>query len=107
MLPKDQEPNWSEYLSTLVFAYNATPHSATGYQLYQLMFGHKGPTPCDNWLGLMEYNNSESVSKNFWIQEQCELVQAANKWALKSIWQSTQKGAQRQKGKSLDIPEGN
>ena len=32
---------------------------------------------------------------------------AANKQALKSIHQSTQKSAQRQKCKSLDIPEGN
>ena len=54
MLPKDQKPNWPEHLSTLVFAYNATPHSTTGYQPYQLMFGHKAPMPCDNWLGLTQ-----------------------------------------------------
>ena len=45
--------------------------------------------------------------KNSWVQEQYELVQAANKRALKSIQQSTQKSAQRQRCKSLDIPEGN
>ena len=32
---------------------------------------------------------------------------AANNWVLKSISQSTQKSAQRQKSKSTDIPEGN
>ena len=106
-LPKDQKPNWPEHLSTLVFTYNATPHSTTGYQPYQLMFGRKAPMPCDNWLGLTQYNNSESNSKNSWVQEQYELVWAANKQALKSIQQSTQKSAQRQKCKSLDIPEGN
>ena len=79
MLPKDQKPNWPEHLSTLVFAYNVTPHSTTGYQPYQLMFGHKAPMPCDNWLGLTQYNNSESISKNSWVQEQYELVWAANK----------------------------
>ena len=26
MLSKDQKPNWPEHLSTLVFAYNVTPH---------------------------------------------------------------------------------
>ena len=41
------------------------------------------------------------------MQEQYELVWAANKQALKSIQQSTQKSTQRQKCKSLDIPEGN
>ena len=79
MLPKDQKPNWPEHLSTLVFVYNATLHSTTGYQPYQLMFGCKAPMPCDNWLGLTQYNNSESISKNSWVQEQYEFVQAANK----------------------------
>ena len=48
MLPKDQKPNWPEHLSTLVYAYNVTPHSTTGHQPYQLMFGHKATIPCDN-----------------------------------------------------------
>ena len=50
-LPKDQKPNWPAHLSALVFACNAKPPSTTGYQPYQLMFGHKAQTPCDNWLG--------------------------------------------------------
>ena len=85
MLPKDKKPNWPEHLNTLVFAYNVTPHSTTGYQPYQLMFGHKAPMPCDNWLGLTQYNNSESVSKTSSVQEQYELVWAVNKLVLKSI----------------------
>ena len=47
-LPKDQKPNWPAHLGALVFAYNATPHSRTGYQPYQLMFGHRAKTPCNN-----------------------------------------------------------
>ena len=78
-LSKDQKPNCPEHLSTLVFVYNATPHSTTGYQPYQLMFGCKAPMPCDNWLGLTQYNNSESISKNPWVKEQYELVWAANR----------------------------
>ena len=79
-LPKDQKPNWPAHLSALVFAYNAMPHSTTGYQLYQLMFGCKAQTPCDNWLGLSQYDCSESVSKDSWVQQQFELVWAANQW---------------------------
>ena len=44
-LPKDQKPNWPAHLGALMFAYNVTPYSMTGYQLYQLMFGHKAQTP--------------------------------------------------------------
>ena len=106
-LPKDQKPNWPAHLSALVFAYNAMPHSTTGYQPYQLMFGCKAQTPCDNWLGLSQYDCSESVSKDSWVQQQFELVRAANQRALRSIRQSTQKSAGRLNQKSLEIPEGN
>ena len=54
-LDQEQKPNWPVYLPSLVFAYNATPHSTTGYQPYELMFSRKVPIPCDNWLGLKNY----------------------------------------------------
>ena len=84
-LPKDQKPNWPEHLGALVFAYNATPHSTTGYQPYQLMFGCKAQTPSNNWLGLSQYDCSESVSKDSCIQQQYKLVWTTNKVALRSI----------------------
>ena len=107
-LPKDQKPNWPDHLSALVFAYNVTPHSTTtGYQPYQLMFGCKAQTPCDNWLGLSQYDCSESVSKDLWVQHQYELVWAANQQALRSIRQSMQKSAGRLNQKLIEILEGN
>ena len=39
-------------IPSLVFAYNAIPHSVTGYQPDELMFGQKAPNICDAWLGL-------------------------------------------------------
>ena len=51
-LDQEQKPNWPIYLPSLVYAYNATPHSITGFQLHKLIFGCKAPMPCDNWLGL-------------------------------------------------------
>ena len=69
MLPKWQKANWPANLNLLVFAYNAVPNSTTGLQLYQLMFGCKAQTPCDNWLGLNNYDSDESVSKSSWLQE--------------------------------------
>ena len=33
----------------------------------RIMFGHKAQTPYDNWLGLSQYNCSESVSKHSWV----------------------------------------
>ena len=61
-LTKEQKGNWPALLPTLTFAYNATPHSTTGYQPYELMFGQKAPAPCDNWLRLRQYSNDKSIS---------------------------------------------
>ena len=63
-LDKEQKANWPLHLSPLVFTYNAIPQSITGYQPYELMFGHKGPTVCDVWLGLEKYNDQYSQSKS-------------------------------------------
>ena len=42
-LPKEQKSGWPLHVPSLVFAYNAMPHSETGYQSYELMFGQKHP----------------------------------------------------------------
>ena len=42
-LTKEQKPNWPTYVPSLVYAYNSTPHASTGFQPYELMFGHKAP----------------------------------------------------------------
>ena len=62
-LSKQQKSNWPLHLSSLVFAYNATLHDVTGYQPYELMFGHKAPTICDAWLRLANYNDNFLQSK--------------------------------------------
>ena len=36
-LKSEEKADWPSHLPALVFAYNATPHASTGYQLYQLM----------------------------------------------------------------------
>ena len=101
---KEEKANWPLHLSSLVFAYSDMPHSVTGYQPYKLMFGHKAPTVCDAWLGLAQYNDQYSQSKSTWVNEQHELILAANRWALKKIKQTTNKTALHVGGCPLDIP---
>ena len=106
-LTKEQKGDWPSHLPALTFAYNATPHSTTGYQPYELMFGRKAPAPCDNWLGLRQYNDDKSVSKVIWVDKQFEKIVQANKQALKSI-QARAKVNERSSGdKDFDIPIGN
>ncbi|MCG8626462.1 MAG: hypothetical protein MJE68_31245, partial [Proteobacteria bacterium] len=106
-LSKEQKAEWPVHLPSLVFAYNATPHSTTGLQSYQLMFGRKAPAPCDKWLGLGEYDDNRSASKAQWVDEQSERVRAANKRAMKKIKAAAAKNRKVVGGKDLDIPPGN
>ena len=78
-LPKEQKSYWPLHITSLVFTYNATPHSITGYQPYKLMFGHEAPTVCDAWLGLAHYNDQASTNKCVWLNEQHELLVSANR----------------------------
>ena len=106
-LTNEQKPNWSNYLPSLVFAYNATPHALNGLQPYELMFGCKAPMPCDNWLGLDNYKPDSFKSKTVWLNQQLNAMLHANKQALKSIKKSVQRNKNRTGGKPLDIPIGN
>ena len=106
-LDQVQKPNWPNYLPALVFSYNATLHSTTGYQPYELMFGHKAPTPCDNWLGLNNYKSAEFKTKTAWLNEQLNALLHANKQALKGIHKSTKCNRDRNSGKDIPIPVGN
>ena len=68
------------------------------------MFGRKAPAPCDNWLGLRQYNDNKSISKVVWVDKQFEKIVQANKQALKSI-QARAKVNERSSGdKDFDIP---
>ena len=74
-----QKDNWPLHLPSLVFVYNATLHSTTRYQPYELMFDHKVPTICDVWLRLADYDDKFLQSKCEWVNQQHELILAANR----------------------------
>ena len=103
-LPKEQKSNWPLHLPSLVLAHNATLHDTTGYQPYELMFGCKAQTICDAWLRLGNYNDNFLQSKCAWVNQQHELILAANRWALKRIKTSAEKTVLWAGGKALDIP---
>ena len=67
LLSKEQKDNWPLHLPSLVFVYNATVHSTTGYQPYKLMFGCKAPTICNALLRLADYDDNYLQSKCEWV----------------------------------------
>ena len=64
-LSKEQKDNWPLHLPSLVFGYNAMPHSTMGYQPYELMFGCKAPPSAmcgSGWLIMMTHIPRASVN---------------------------------------------
>ena len=49
-LPEQSKRRWTDHIQTVVFAYNATPHAATGFSPYFLMFGRQPRLPIDTTL---------------------------------------------------------
>ncbi|PIK42573.1 Transposon Ty3-I Gag-Pol polyprotein [Apostichopus japonicus] len=51
-LSMDKKRKWHKYLPELVYAYNITPHTTTGYSPHYLFFGREPTLPIDHLLGI-------------------------------------------------------
>lgn len=67
-LTLDKKRRWHEHLPELVYAYNATTHSSTGYSPYYLMYGRTPRLPIDNLLGL-DSDVEEIPSIEGWVKD--------------------------------------
>ena len=106
-LDREQKPNWPVYLPSLIYAYNNMPNSTTGFQPYELMFRHKAPMPCHNWLRLNKYKLDSFKSKTAWLNQQLNAMLYPNKQVLKLIHKSTKCNKDHTSGKDLLITVGN
>ncbi|KAK3102220.1 hypothetical protein FSP39_009707 [Pinctada imbricata] len=62
-LSPQQKRKWPEHLPELVYAYNATIHSSTGYTPYFLMFGRDPTLPVDHLLRTNIAEENKSVDE--------------------------------------------
>lgn len=74
-LPPKQKRRWPLHLSELVFAYNTTPHSSTGYSPYFLMFGRNPHLPIDSLLG--EPEEAKEIELGEWLSTHQERLRDA------------------------------
>jgi hypothetical protein len=58
-LPPDKKKNWTTYLPELVFSYNVSQNSTTGYSPYYLLFGHNPKLPVDFLLRTHQSDDSD------------------------------------------------
>lgn len=73
-LPPDKKRKWPEHLPELVYAYNVTPHSSTGYSPYFMLFGTQPFLPVDALLGREPDKDPESN----WLSIHKERLQDAH-----------------------------
>lgn len=73
-LPPEKKRHWPEHLSELVYAYNVTPHSTTGYSPHYLLFGVHPHLPIDALLG----QEQEKDDKPDWLVVHQERLQEAH-----------------------------
>ena len=90
-LPPEQKRRWPEHLPELVYAYNCTPHSTTGYAPYYLFFGREPVPPIDHLLGFDEESHGEWLADHHQkLKLAFEFAQGHNLrkkcWGAKNDW---------------------
>ena len=68
-LTSEQKLKWPEHLQEVVFVYNCTPHTSTGYTPYFIFFGHllshqpNVRTNTDGWAELHHHRMKDAVTR--------------------------------------------
>ena len=107
-LPPDQKRKWPEHIPELVYAYNCTPHSSTGYSPHYLFFGREPVLPVDHLLGLAASPSADSPQVEEWIAEHHSRLDDAFQRASQMTEKQAlrRKGLNDQKATDVDLPIG-
>lgn len=73
----EKKRRWPEHLPTIVYAYNATPHSSTGYSSHFLLFGRDPKLPIDQFLGVETEDDNVPRPVDEWVTEHHLLMRDA------------------------------
>ena len=68
-LSQDKKRRWHEHLSELIYSYNCTPNSSTGYSPYYLLFGREPRLMIDRTLGLQDTAESGGNDLDEWVED--------------------------------------
>lgn len=83
-LPPEKKKRWPQHLPQVLFAYNTTAHSSTGYSPYELMFGRKPHLPIDSLLGVPE-EEEPAESLDDWVKEHQARLRSTYRFAQQHL----------------------
>ena len=99
-LPPEKKTRWPEYLPELVYAYNATTHSSTGYSPFYLMFGFDPKLPIDNLLGIDQKRDDSNIDD--WVAGHRERLNHALDQACQHMTKEASDRCKQMNRKSVD-----
>ena len=99
---------WPDYLPELVYSYNCTPYSTTGYAPYYLFFGREPKMPIDHLLGVTEDIDYSSGTIDEWVADHYKRLHAAFQIADNNTTRKTEKRQARHNllADATDLPIG-
>ena len=77
-LPPEKKRRWPEHLKELCYAYNATPHSSTGYSPHYLLFATDPKLPVDL---LFQNNEDDNPPTEQWLSQHQNRLREAHQQA--------------------------
>ena len=89
-LDRKRRDQWPDLLPHLVFIYNTTPHSVTGFTPYTLMFGREPSVPLDHLLN----RTHKTWNENF-VTEQAKFIQQAHRIATDRLMRAADSNKKR------------
>ena len=82
-LATEKKSKWKDYINTLVHAYNCTPHEATGYAPYELLFGRAPQLPVDQEFQLKGEGTSQDYTR--YVESLRERIKYSHELAQKKM----------------------
>ena len=86
-LPQDKKQRWPEHLRELCYAYNAVPHTSTGFSPYYLMFGRDARLPIDR---LVTLGDATPLENGSWVTKHQEELRDAHRKAAELLKQQAE-----------------
>ena len=101
-LPPEHKRKWPEYLPELVYIYNSTVHSSTGYSPYYLLFGREPTLPIDLILGTSQTQDTTSIDE--WLEKHQKRLRDALQNATSNTMKSAEQRREQRNKNTKECP---